>query len=32
MLKTTTYAMGEFMTVDEEYHECWSELKEVKIT
>lgn len=31
MLKTTSYAMGEFLTVDEDYFKCWSELKEIRI-
>lgn len=31
MLKTTEYAMGEFLTVDEDYHKCWSDLKDIKI-
>lgn len=32
MLKTTEYAMGEFLTVDEDYYKCWTELKDIKIT
>lgn len=31
MLKTTEYAMGEFLTVDDDYYKCWTDLKDIKI-
>ena len=30
LLKTTKYALKEFMEVDEKYSECWQKLSELK--
>ncbi len=30
LLKTTKYAMNGFLEVDDDYHECWQKLSELK--
>jgi homogentisate 1,2-dioxygenase len=30
LLKTTSYAMSDFLEVDKEYYKCWSRLSELK--
>lgn len=30
LLKTTKWAMGEFLQLDQNYHKCWEKLENIK--